>query len=100
MPPVGRPYRKGLSLAFTRKPDVEYFDGAITSVARPMHFAVRLDDGRDIIAALPKSTLKRLGCILGDLTDCRVVVVLADAPKPPRIVDLSIASGSSMPASD
>jgi translation initiation factor IF-1 len=87
-------------LTFTRKPGVNYFDGAITGMVRPMHFAVRLDDGRDIVAALPKSTLKRLGCILGDLTDCRVVVVFADAPKPPRIVDLSIASGSSMPADE
>ena len=81
-------------MAFTRKPDVEYFDGIITSIARPMHFAVRLDDGRDIVAALPKSTLKRLGCILGNLTNSRVVVVFPDAPKPPRIVDLSIAASS------
>ena len=87
-------------MAFHRKPGVEYFDGTITSIARPMHFVVRLDDGRDIVAALPKSTLKRLGCIFGDLTDCRVVVVFADAPKPPRIVDLSIASDSSMSSSD
>ena len=87
-------------MAFLRKPDVEYFGGAITSIARPMHFDVRLDDGRDIIAALPKSTLKRLGCVLGDLTGCRVVVVFADAPKPPRIVDLSIAPGPSTPSAD
>ena len=87
-------------MAIHRKPGVEYFDGAITSISRPMHFSVRLDDGRDIVAALPKSTLKRLGCLFGDLIGCRVVVVFADAPKPPRIVDLSIPSDSSTPSSN
>jgi hypothetical protein len=76
-------------LAFNRRDGVAYFDGVIVSHAQPMHFDVRLDDGRDIVAVLPKSTIRRLGCLIGSLADWRVVIIFPDSPKPPRIVDMS-----------
>ena len=77
-------------MAFKRRNDVDYHDGVIAGLAHPQHFNVRLDDGRDIVALLPKTTMRRLGCLLGPLVGWRVVVTFPDTPKPPRIVDMSM----------
>ena len=77
-------------MAFKRRTDVDYHYGVISALAHPQHFNVRLDDGRHIVALLPKTTMRRLGCLLGNPVGWRVVVTFPDPPKPPRIVDIAI----------
>ncbi|MEM7478352.1 MAG: hypothetical protein AAF483_25500 [Planctomycetota bacterium] len=73
-------------MGFKRHEDFDYQDGVIVALAHPQHFNVWLDDGRHIVALLPKSTIRRLGCLLGNLVGWRVVVKISD---PPRIVDMT-----------
>ena len=77
-------------MAFKRRDDVDYHDGVITAVAHPQGYNVRLNDGRDIVALLPKTTMRRLGCLPGNPVGWHVVVTFPDPPRPPRIVDIVI----------
>jgi hypothetical protein len=83
-------------VAFKRRPDCEYSDGVITALKHGFHFAVMLDDGREVVAVLPRSTLRRFGCLFGTLAGYRLTVVHRSDAKPPLIVDLNRPSESAM----
>ena len=47
---------------------------------------VRLDDGREVIAVLPKA--RRFGCLFGDLVGWKARMTFPQPPKMPRVIDL------------
>lgn len=51
---------------------------------RQLH--VRLDDGREVVAVLPKT--RKFGCLFGSLVGWKVRVAFLKPPKAPRIVEL------------
>jgi len=75
-------------VGFTRRPDCEYSDGVIRGIDHGPRFTVELDDGSETIAYIPKSTLRRVGCLIGDLTGWRVTIVHRPSDKPDVIVDI------------
>jgi hypothetical protein len=71
-----------------KKAGYEYAEGTIAEHCRALEFAVRLGDGRDVVAAIPKSRLKKPGCLLGSLVGWRVTVVFRWPPKMPTILEI------------
>jgi hypothetical protein len=66
--------------------------GKIIGSISVMRYTVRLDDGADIEAILPKSALRKVGCLFGPLQNGQVVTVsLRDLPRQNRIVDVTNA---------
>jgi hypothetical protein len=63
--------------------------GTIVGSVTPLRYSVRLNDGTNVEAILPKSVLRKLGCLFGPLKDGLVVTVsLHDPPKQHRIIDV------------
>jgi hypothetical protein len=81
-------------MGIEKRAGCEYAEGAIKEHRLTGQFVVHLDDGRTVTAIIPRSKLRKLGCLLGSLEGWRVTVVFRAAPKPPAIIDLSAASGS------
>jgi hypothetical protein len=66
--------------------------GTIAASVSVLRYSVRLDDGTNIEAILPKSMLRKLGCLFGPLKDGLVVTVsLHEPPKPHRIIAVTNA---------
>jgi hypothetical protein len=75
-------------VAIERRTGCEYADGAIRVHVRGLEFVVQLDDGREVTAILPKSRIRQIGCLFGDLVGCRAVLVFRAAPLLPAILEI------------
>jgi hypothetical protein len=73
---------------FVRKSGYSYVDGTIVRQTQSRLYETALDDGRNVVALLDRSTLRRVGCISGDLSGWRVTIAERQSPKSPIIVDL------------
>jgi len=60
----------------------------ITGRRQGNHFNVKLDDGREVVAVIPKSAWRIVGSFQAVLGH-RVTVVHRTPPKPPKIVEMS-----------
>lgn len=66
--------------------------GKIVGSVTVLHYSVRLDDGANVEAILPKSVLRKIGFLAGPLQDGLIVTVsLHDPPKQHRIIDVKNA---------
>jgi hypothetical protein len=52
-----------------------------------LHVRVRLEDDREVVAVIPKSRIRKLGCWFGDFVGWRVRVGFPQPPRAPRIVE-------------
>ena len=67
-------------MTIDERPGCEYAAGVIGKHVQNNEFMIRLDDGREVIAILPKSRMRQLGFI-GSLVGWRATVVFRPAPK-------------------
>ncbi|MEZ6142332.1 MAG: hypothetical protein R3B84_17370 [Zavarzinella sp.] len=66
--------------------------GKIVGSVTVLRYSVRPEDGTDVEAILPKSVLRKIGCLFGPLPDGRVVTVsLHEPPKQHRIINVANA---------
>lgn len=89
MPPVGRkPLSELFAKMIEKRAGCEYAEGTITGLTPPLEFAVHLDDGRNVSAILPRSLLRKMGCLFGTLEGWRVSIAFRSHPKLPVILEL------------